>query len=97
MSDNRPLVVDSLLFVRLQPEELIDQTLPVAKEWEVYNDSQVASDTLHALWKQKRQTDPRVKYLINKCWEKDIFICTTDELGPDYLCIYDSKKGIAYY
>lgn len=96
LKKGEPIIVDSAVFCQMQ-NNLYNPNVPIPEEWEIYENTQIMCDTLHTLFLRKEWRDPRIEYLIYKCWERDIFVGTSDELGPYYLNIYDSRKHMTLY
>lgn len=96
LKKDEPIIVDSVAFLQIR-NDLYNPNIPIPEEWEIYKNTQIACDTLHTLFLRKEWTDPRIEYLIYKCWEQDIFVGTSDEIGPYYLNIYDSRKQMTLY
>ena len=96
LKKEEPIIVDSTTFYQMQ-NDLYNPNIPIPEAWKIYENTQMMCDTLHSLFLRKEWGDPRIKYLIYKCWERDIFVGTSDELGPYYLNIYDSKLQMRLY
>ena len=96
LEKEEPIIVDSIAFSQMQ-NDLYNPNIPIPKEWKIYENTQIICDSLHALFLRKEWRDPRVKYLIYQCWERDIFVGTSDEMGPYYLNIYDSSEQKKVY
>ena len=95
---NIPILVDSMVFNQIvQSNSYYDPNEPIPQEWNIYKDTKVTCDTLHTLFLRQALEDKRINYLIYNCWEQDIFVGISDELGPYYLNIYDSKNKMRIY